>query len=324
MKKLIGIAIVVLILGAVGFKAYQFNHPEKFQTETDVLSNSAPTQVYPESTPAAETHPSVVVNVNRPVSPTRKGVIEVGASGFNCFVVDLDKNKNWELVSKEFGESLAYEGFATTQDVQTGLKKYLSSVFTKGVAGKNAHFVMSSGALKNEKTKLIADAIEKMGYVVNRVTPEQEGKYALRALLPKDYTDNSYVVDIGSGNTKISWYEGSKLTSIELPGAKYYQDGKTDEEVYQKIKQAVQNVPTKNRENCFIIGGVPFSLAKEIRKGEERYTLLENPDYYSAGDDVKKKSGINIYRALADGSGTKNFIFDWDANFTIGFLLTLN
>ncbi|WP_288883422.1 hypothetical protein [Pedobacter panaciterrae] len=70
---------------------------------------------------------------------------------------------------------------------------------------------------------MIADAIEKMGMVVNRLTAEQEGKYALRALLPKTYIDNSFVVDIGGGNTKVSWRENGKLNSLEGPGAKYYQ-----------------------------------------------------------------------------------------------------
>lgn len=73
-----------------------------------------------------------------------------------------------------------------------------------------------------------------------------------------------------------------------------------------------------------MIGGVPFSLAKQSRSNNERYTALKNPDDYSAGDDVKVRSGLNIYRAINETAGSKNYIFDWDANFTIGFLLTLN
>jgi hypothetical protein len=154
---------------------------------------------------------AVNIQITTPINGTLKGVIEVGASGFNSFVVNIDKDNNWEIVSKEFGESLAYEGFATTQDVQVGLKKYLSTMFSKGVSGRNAHFVMSSGSLKNPKTKMIADAIEKMGYVVNRLTAEQEDKYALRALLPKTYIDNSFVVDIGAETLK---YHGKKTVSL--------------------------------------------------------------------------------------------------------------
>ena len=36
-----------------------------------------------------------------------------------------------------------------------------------------------------------------------------------------------------------------------------------------------------------------------------------------------EEAGINIYNAIADVTGCRQFVFDWDANFTIGFLLAL-
>lgn len=119
------------------------------------------------------------------------------------------------------------------------------------------------------------DAISKMGYVVNRVDATREGQFALKALLPKDYRNNSFVVDMGSGNTKISWYDGDKLKSIECPGAKYYEDGKADDAVYTEVSDALSKVPSTLKSNCFIIGGVPFKLASESRTGEERFTCLD-------------------------------------------------
>lgn len=320
-NKILGFAILFVIASLVGFKFYQYKNPEKFpeQVQDSIVQTSvAVTETNTENTS------SINIQIERPINGTKYGVIEVGASGFNSFVIEADKNDNWELVSKEFGESLAYEGFITIQDVQTGLKKYLAKMFEKGVAGRNAHFVMSSGALKNDKTKLIAKAIEDMGYVVNRVTAEQEGKYALKALLPANYRDNSFVVDIGSGNTKITYYKNGNPVSFEASGAKYYQNGKSDADVYNEISKIAANVPSEKRQNCFIIGGVPFKLAKEVRNAEERFTLLSNPNDYSFGDDVKLKSGLNIYKSLYETTSCNNFIFDWDANFTIGFLLTLN
>ncbi|MBD0295282.1 MAG: hypothetical protein ICV84_08815, partial [Flavisolibacter sp.] len=168
----------------------------------------------------------------KPVNGVLKGVVEVGATGFNSFVVNMDKEKRWEIVSKDFGESLAYEGLATTEDIRAGLKKYLASMFDKGVTSKNMHFVISSGAQKEPKTTLIANELKKMGYVVNLVTPEQEGKFALQATIPPSFRDNSFLVDIGSGNTKISWEEGNGLRSLEAPGAKYYEKERPDEAVY--------------------------------------------------------------------------------------------
>ena len=79
----------------------------------------------------------------------------------------------------------------------------------------------------------------------------------------------------------------------------------------------------RNKRNVgFIIGGVPFTLAKQHRKGEERYTVLKAPEAYKPADK-KMASGLNIYKAISDGTETDTFVFDWDANFTIGFLLSL-
>jgi len=319
-QKLISFSILALLLIVGGYKYYTYKNPEKFPEVVQKEQQISEMSVLVSSSEV--NHPEIIVD--RPVNGTTKGVIEVGASGFNAFAVNMDKQKNWELLYKEFGESLAIEGFATTADVHQGMKSYLGKIFEKGVNGKNVHFVMSSGALKHKNSELIAKAIEEKGYVVNRVTPEKEGKYALIALLPKAYKNNSFVIDIGSGNTKVSFYDGAAIKSFEGPGAKYYQNGMSDEQVFNEIKNIVSKIPASKRENCFIIGGVPFEMAKEARDGDQRFTYLKSPDDYSFGDNVKLKSGLNIYRAIIDGTGCSNYIFDWDANFTIGFLLSLN
>ena len=258
----------------------------------------------------------------KPENGTLRGVVEVGATGFNSFVINMDNQKRWEIVSKDFGESLAYEGLATTEDIRTGLKKYLASMFDKGVAKNNMHFVISSGAQKEPKTATISNELKKMGYVVNNVTAEQEGKFGFNATVPPAFADNSFLVDIGSGNTKISWQENGTLRSIELPGAKYYEKGTSDEQVYNEVKAQVSKIPENKRNVGFILGGVPFTLANQHRKGEERYTVLKVPQDYKAADK-KMASGLNIYKGITDATGTDTFVFDWDANFTIGFLLGL-
>jgi hypothetical protein len=258
----------------------------------------------------------------KPVNGTLRGVVEVGASGFNSFVINMDSEKRWEIVSKDFGESLAYEGLMTTDDIRAGLKKYLAGMFAKGVSSKNMHFVISSGAQKVPKTITIGNELKKMGYVVNNVTPQQEGKFALKATIPPSFAENSFLVDIGSGNTKVSWNDNGNLKALELPGAKYYEQGTSDDAVYSQVKQQIATIPEGKRTVCFIIGGVPFTLANKTKKGDERYTVLNPPDSYKA-DDKKMASGLNIYKALVDGTKCDTFVFDWDANFTIGFLLSL-
>lgn len=258
----------------------------------------------------------------KPENGKLKGVVEVGATGFNSFVINMDNQKRWAIVSKDFGESLAYEGLATTDDIRAGLKKYLAGMFEKGVSKNDMHFVISSGAQKEPKTTLISNELKKMGYVVNMVTAEQEGKLAFKATVPPSFQDNSFLVDIGSGNTKISWLQGDNLKSVEAPGAKYYEKGMSNEDVYAEVKSKAAGIPEGKRNVCFILGGVPFTLAKQHRKGEERFTVLNAPGTYSA-KDKKMEAGVNIYKAISDATKCDTFVFDWDSNFTIGFLLSL-
>lgn len=251
-----------------------------------------------------------------------KGVVELGASGFNSFIVKIDDQKRWKLEKAEFGNSLVLENMASDDDIRAGLKSYIGKMLDYGVGGRNIHFVVSSGAIKAEGTQKIIKALKTLNYVVNTVTPEQEGSLGLRSVLPPDYASNSFVTDIGSGNTKISWKQGESIKALETYGAKYYSNGTSDETVSTEVAAKAKQVPADHRKTCFIIGGVPFELAKSVRKGKERYTVLDAPAAYKL-ENAKSKAGLNIYKAIADATGCNQFVFDWDANFTIGYLLTL-
>ncbi|WP_316748044.1 hypothetical protein [Pedobacter gandavensis] len=269
----------------------------------------------------AEDHRNFDYTPDKPVNGEYKGVVEVGASGFNAFIVNMDKEKRWEIISKDFGKSFVYEGMASTMDIRMGLKDYIGGMFDKGVKSKNIHFVISSGAQKEPKTAMISSELKKMGYIVNLVTPEEEGKLALKCALPDVYADNSFVVDIGSGNTKICWIDKT-IEFEEAPGSKYYEKDMLDPVVYQTVKNAAVKIPDTRRKVCFIIGGVPFELANQGRKGQERYTVLKDPSKYKT-DKIKIRSGVNIYQAIKDATNCDTFVFDWDSNFTIGFLLSI-
>jgi hypothetical protein len=258
-----------------------------------------------------------------PVDGKLRGVVELGASGFNSFIIKVDKEKRWNLEKSEFGNSLVTENMATDEDVRIGLKKYIGSMLDYGVGSKDIHFVVSSGAAKADVTQKITRVLKSLGYVVNQVTPEQEGQLALKSVLPAEYAGKAFVVDIGSGNTKISWVKDGKVSALESYGAKYFQDGTDDSKVYQEVSAKAKQIPADLRSTCFIIGGVPFEMAKEVRKGKERYTTLSAPLAYSKLSNAKSKAGVNIYKAVTDATGCKQFVFDWDANFTIGFLLGL-
>jgi hypothetical protein len=327
-----GILIVVLIIAVLAYFAIRPQLAEvrkQNSTEINTTPGSRDTGTTGSKSTSSERTDTKTADrefnyvPEKPVNGTLRGVVELGATGFNSFVINMDNQKRWEIVSKDFGESLAYEGLATTEDIRAGLKKYISGMFDKGVAKNNIHFVISSGAQKEPKTTIISNELKKMGYVVNNVTPDQEARFGLKATVPPSFADNSFMIDIGSGNTKVSWEENGSLKTMELPGAKYYEKGTSDDQVYNDVKRQAAKIPEGKRNVGFIIGGVPFTLAKQHRKGEERYTVLKAPQDYKAVDK-KMEAGLNIYKAFEDATQTDTFVFDWDANFTIGFLLGLN
>ena len=291
----------------------------------------APYAVPSESEPNTPAATATAVNQTQPgfnytppavTNGKLKGVVELGASGFNSFIIKVDAQRNWQLEKSEFGNSLVLENMATDDDIRAGLKKYIGNMLDFGVSGKDIHFVVSSGAAKAENTTKISRALKQLNYVVNQVTPEQEGTLGLKTVLPEAYDRKAFVVDIGSGNTKISWKQDGKVSAVESYGAKYFQDKVDDQKVYDAVSAKVKQIPAANRTTCFIIGGVPFEMAKEVRQGKERYTVLKASSAYQM-ENAKSKAGINIYKAIADGTGCQQFVFDWDANFTIGFLLDL-
>ncbi|RYY19809.1 MAG: hypothetical protein EOO04_21245 [Chitinophagaceae bacterium] len=326
-----GILVVVVIIAVLAYLAFKPKTAGPGDAEGTEYTTTTPGRDKaaapdsPKTVPAEAKSDAREFNYvpEKPVNGTLKGVVEVGATGFNSFVINMDDQKRWEIVSKDFGESLTYEGLATTEDIRSGLRKYLSKMFDKGVSKNNMHFVISSGAQKEPKTKTISDELKKTGYVVNNVTPQQEAIFAFRATVPPPFADNSFMIDIGSGNTKVSWEEDGRLKPLELPGAKYFEKSVSDETVYNEVKSKVTSIPENKRNVGFIIGGVPFMMAKQHRKGEERYTVLKAASDYKAADK-RMGSGLNIYKAVVETTKTDTFVFDWDANFTIGFLLSLN
>lgn len=333
--------IVLLIVGALFFGLKTFA-PQLFKKQTSITNttNNGESTNTTTSTEPTTTNTKTSTNNNTggstqaqatrtfnytPTPPSNgklKGVVELGASGFNSFIIRIDNQKNWKLEKAEYGSSLVYEKLASDADITSGLKNYIAGMLNFGVSPRDIHFVISSGAQKVEITKKIISELKKLGYVVNAVTAEQEGKLALKCVLPTSYENNSFVVDIGSGNTKISYLQGGQIKTIEASGAKYSQNNLTDEQVYSEVLAKSKTIPSSNRKTCFIIGGIPFELAKQTRNGKERYTVLNPATSYTAQGD-KQRCGINIYKAIADATSCEEFVFDWEANFTIGFLLSL-
>ncbi len=256
-----------------------------------------------------------------PINGRLRGVVELGASGFDMFIVRTDAYQNWKLEKAEYGASLVLENLATENDIRQGLKTYISKMLDFGVASRDIHFIVSSGAAAAGGTHAIIESLKGLGYVVTVVTPTQQGEMALSATVPQALVSQVFVVDIGSGNTKIAWLEAGRPATAITYGSKYFLRSVKDSLVVADVRAKAARVPASCRQTCFIIGGAPYELARTIRQGREPYTVLKSPDDYSSLDGAKTRAGLTIYRALAAATGCQQFVFSWDANFAIGYVL---
>ncbi len=259
-----------------------------------------------------------------------KGVVELGATGFNSFIIRVDRDKNWELVKARYGRSSIIEEGATTEETKAKLKDYISILIKDGVPGKYIYFVVSSGAAKEPIVQKISKVLKAQGYYVNIVTPEQEAKFAFLATVPKVFQDKGFVLDIGSGNSKLAYFDGAKLKTIETYGAKYSKKSIDNKLVYNKVLSLTSEIPKEKTKYCFIIGGVPYKLAKFTnggKTGDKRYVTLSSKveDYslYAQLKGEKMLCGLNIYSAVNKATSPEYVVFDAKTNFTIGYLLQM-
>jgi len=260
-----------------------------------------------------------------PVSGTLKGVVELGNTGYNYFIIEIDTLSNWKLKHLEYGKSLIAEGMTTAEEIEGKLDSFIKEIESIGVSKEHISFVVSSGAIKEEETNLFVEELRKKDHEIKVVTPKEEGIYALKSVLPKKFAKESFIVDLGSGNTKVSYIKDNDTIVLETHGSKYHQRGTEDQQVFDDVKKIVASIPKENTKYCFFIGGVPAQLASGLRKNNERYTLLftdgKKFDKIAAEKGKKVQSGLNIYKALVEGTDCNTLIFDWESNFTIGYLV---
>lgn len=317
----------LLALGACSSSGTSNN--SKSETQKSSVAEETAQQEAPLLPPAI--HKSF--NYEPPVVTNGKlsAVVEMGATGFNSFIIERD-SKAWSLVKAEYGTSSVIEGGAQDEEIRVKLQNYIKSMIDQGVPGKYIYFVVSSGAAKEPIVKQITRLLKEKGYVVNQVTANQEAAYGYKATVPTEYQDKSFFVDMGSGNTKIAYMQDGKIVTHETFGAKYYKKDASDEEVAQQVREIAAQIPASHRQHCFIIGGIPYDLAKFQNGGNTqlRYiTLAPEGDAYmplqkANADDLKLKSGLNIYKSILDGAtGCEYVVFDSKTNFTIGYLLSL-
>ncbi len=264
------------------------------------------------------------VDASDSITGKKMGSVIIGSTGFDAFQIEIDSIGNWKLINSRFNPSRVHEDEVTLEMVTSGLTEYFNEMVEDGILEDDIYLLISSSASQNPRLTGITAVLERIGMNVTSINSFDEGKYGYLALMIPELNDSSYVVDLGSGNTKVSWIENGEIRSMETYGSKYHQLKTPDQLVFNEMENIIKMIPEPNRKYCLIIGGVPFRLAKDLEKHLGRYTFLKQPEFYEPGDDETLKSGLNIYRSIYQTSGTRCFVFDWNSNFSIGYLIEQN
>ncbi|MEO1052667.1 MAG: hypothetical protein AAFX87_18685 [Bacteroidota bacterium] len=314
------IAIIVTLLGVL---IYTFANQPKNPSIDAIHADSTENQKV-NYDQYSETENQVKIVRPEPNGGRLKAIVELGTDGFNYFIVKIDGKKDWELVKPVYGASLSKENLLTESGLLQGLRNFIREIINYGVEGVNIHFAVSSGAQKNPEVIRMTNGLKELGYVVNTVNYKKEAEGAWLAAVPKHLREESFVIDLGSGNTKVAWIgHDGKLVTQETYGAKYYQDEIGDQRVINNVKSIAELVPIGRTKYCFIIGGVPYQMSKASQIGDERFTYLNEASHYNL-EGKKNKSGLLIYKTFRQTTRCDQFIFDSHANFTIGYLLSIS
>ncbi|RZK27570.1 MAG: hypothetical protein EOO63_13125, partial [Hymenobacter sp.] len=170
MKKLalpIQLGILLALLAGLYFTVLAFSSDSKPAPEVGAEAALAAVPKTGPAKPVGTARPAFNYLPPAPVGGKLRGVVELGASGFNCFIVTTDNQSNWQLNKAEFDNSLLLENLASDEEIRRGLRTYIGNMLDYGVAGRDIHFVVSSGALKGAATPRIVQQLSQMGYVVN-------------------------------------------------------------------------------------------------------------------------------------------------------------
>ena len=257
-----------------------------------------------------------------PVNGKLYAAIELGALGLNYFIAEIDQENRWLLRASSYGRSNIIYGVNTTSEILDQISSFRKEILEYGVKQSNIHIIASSSAIKASIVEELKSELSKNNFRLQYINSEDEGQYALMATIPREFMDESFLVDIGSGNTKLSWIEQGDTLSIDIHGSKYFLSDVQDTTVFREVRDAILEIPAKNRNLCFMLGGMIFEFVKDdIQKSEQRYFVLKQPNEYPVSNEKLRAANV-IYNALFLAP-TYSYIFDSQSNFSIGYLISL-
>lgn len=252
----------------------------------------------------------------------KEAVIVIGKKGLDYFIIEVDNYLQWKLVKKNHGLSMMSCNIHSNY-IRDQLAEYIDQISEYGIDWNNIHFVMSSSLDENKDNYLaLRKASKELGINIQTVTPQQEGNYGLLATVPQHDYINAFFIDIGSGTTKIAWFERGKVKTKSTLGA-LEQNDNYFLEINHQINDIIALIPIQRFEACYVIGGVVRNLTKDHPDQQERIVVLDRLEKYqnNTQGSIYLDNGYHILSTIQKASNCQYMMFDTDANFGIGYIL---
>lgn len=202
------------------------------------------------------------------------------------------------------------------------------------VDGKNLHVVGSSAVAKaSNRDQLAARVKELTGKELGFITKDDEVLYNLVGSIPSDKVQKALSVDIGSGNTKIGYWEKSgndgKVVAVEIPlgtvtltdavakagddpnALSNAADRVLQDELAPKLHDAMTKTPGyRNRRPVYLVGGIVWAVATFTKPGNNQdFTRLTPADVevFIAGLSKKPDTFLNPSLAHVKDAQTRTW-----------------
>lgn len=264
----------------------------------------------------------VVVDVHslsaKPINPQLRAAVQITDGSMNAYIASIDRSNRWALNKADIGNTEVFGHLANAEDLKKSLKAYINSLIEFGVAKTDIHFIVRDSDARKQQIPQITSMVETLGYDVVTISTQQEASDILRAGLPAKYSSEGFVLDIEKTNTVIAFAEDSShVNGLNTYGSHYPEKGITDESLNKSVSQVAGTVPKERRQVCFVMGqGAGEFLGAQ--QGDMFMKMKDPGSYGSTG------GGLNIYKAVYEATGCNQFIYNWESNAAVGYLLRLN
>ncbi len=293
-----------------------------FGCNTDNKSSNASSRQTPKPLIKSDVKKVFDYQPRQPENGELYAAIELGSLGLNYFIAEIDEENRWSLKSSSYARSNIIYGVNTPTEILNKILEFRDEILKNNVREDRIHILASSSAIQSDIIDKLKIDLKEYNLSIEYINAEDEGYYALTATIPQEFVNESFLVDVGSGNTKLSWIEENDTLSIDIHGSKYFLSDVHDTTVFREVRDAILEIPEKNRNLCFMLGGMIYEFEKEkVDQSNKRYFVLKSPGDYPTNNEKLKAANV-IYNALYL-EPTYSYIFDSQSTFSIGYLLNL-